>query len=278
MKATDDDLRAALAREGGRRGPGRAGCPPSEALARAAEAGPQRRPAELVDHLAGCADCAFEYRVASAFKPWAEGAAAALPGPSRTVSRPARLLPHALAASLVVCVGLGAWALTLRQQGGRLEARLADARRSLEDAQGRGPSSAPPLPAPEPPAGSVAGPGQPQANVALVDLFPRDSTRGGAAAAATVDPSRSPLVVLILNVRRPEPGATYAVEIADRRGAPVWAGEGIHADTEPVTLAIPSRLLTGDGYRIRLHRLRGGRRTLAEEYELRVQPAGSAPR
>lgn len=271
MKATDDDVRAAL---GGpdRRGGDRAACPAPDVLARAAAGAAERPPAEIADHVAGCADCAFEFRLASALKPWAEGAAATLSRPPAPVSRATRWLPFALAASLAVCLGLVAWVASLRQQGDRLEARLADARQSRQHEAG-GSAASPTAPARlEADTGVAAGllP-QPQVNVALVDLFPDDAARGGSAPAATVDPSRGPLVVLILNVRRPEPGATYAVELVDRGGAQVWAADAVRAGAEPVTLAIPTRLLTSDRYGIRLYRTGGGGRTPVERYDLRVE-------
>jgi hypothetical protein len=270
MKATDDDLREALRRSSGRNAPGRAGCPAPEALARAAEGAPEAPPADIGDHIAGCPDCAFEFRLAAALKPWAEGASATLSGPVGRASRPGRMLPLALAASLAMCLGLVGWVLSLRQQGHRLQARLADAERSIQSA----PSAVPTQPAgpgprvTEDPAGM---PVEPHANIPLVDLFPRDAARGGAAAAATVDPSRSPFVVLILNVRQPDTGATYSVELVDGSGAPVWSTDGIRAGAEPITLAIPSRLLSSGRYRIKLYRVRGDGRTMVEQYDLAVE-------
>jgi hypothetical protein len=51
----------------------------------------------------------------------------------------------------------------------------------------------------------------------------------------------------------------------------VWSSDGVRAGTEPLTLGVPSALLPGDAYRVRLHRVRDGRRTLAEQYDLRVK-------
>jgi hypothetical protein len=274
MKATDDDLREALRRASGRNAHGRAGCPPPEVIAHAAEGAPEAPPADIADHVAGCPDCAFEFRLASALKPWAEGASATLSRPVEQASRRSRVLPLALAASLAMCLGLVGWVLSLRQQGHRLEARLADAEQSLHSA----PSAVPAEPAGPGTAAGTAGepagmPVEPYANIPLVDLFPRDAARGGAAAPATVDPSRSPFVVLILNVRQPDPGATYGVELVDGSGAPLWTTDGIRAGAEPITLGIPSRLLSSDRYRIRLHRVRAGGRIPVEQYDLAVERA-----
>jgi hypothetical protein len=271
MKATDDDLRDALGAGPRRARADRAGCPSAGALARAAEGAPQGVAGEIAEHLAACADCAFEYRLSSALKPWAEGAAASMTGPAVRRPAAARFLPLALAASLVVCLGLVGWVLALRQQGDRLQARLADASRSSEPA----PTDGPPAPAVHlAPTEALAGP---HPGVPLVDLFPRDATRGSAPAAPSVDTAGSPFVVLILNVREPTPRATYAVEILDARANVIWSADGIEAGSEPLTLAVPSRLLSGEAYQIRLHRLRGERRTLIERYDVRVQqPQGGA--
>jgi hypothetical protein len=266
MKATDDDLREALGAGTRRARADRAGCPSADALAQAAEGTSQGVVGEVAEHLAQCADCALEYRLSSALKPWAEGAAAAVARPARPRQAAARSLPLALAACLVACLGLVGWVLALRQQGDRLQARLADASRSLEHAA----AERPPASAPAADTAPTEALARPHPGVPLVDLFPRDATRGSAPAAFPVDTAGSPFVVLILNVREPTPRATYAVEILDARANVIWSAEGIEAGSEPLTLAVPSRLLSGEAYQIRLHRLGGGRRTLLEQYDLRV--------
>jgi hypothetical protein len=269
MKATDDDLRDALV---GERRADRAGCPSSEALARAAEAGADEA---LQDHLGRCADCAFEYRLAASLKPWAEGAAASL-APRPATRSASRALPVALAASLAACVGLLAVALAQRQQGQQLEARLGDAERRQEEAARRVQAEAAERGLRPPETGVFTGP---HANVPVVDLFPADAARGSGEGVPTVDLSGSPLAVLILNVRRPEAGGTYALEIDDAAGRRVWAADRIPATGEAVTLGVPSHVLAGNAYRIRLYRVRGNDRTPIESYTFRVRrsPAGSPP-
>jgi hypothetical protein len=272
MKATNDDLREALGAGPRRNRADRAGCPPADALARVAQDTPQEVTAEIVEHLAQCADCALEYRLSSALKPWAEGAAASMAGPAVRRPAAARFLPLALAASLVVCLGLVGWVLALRQQGDRLQARLADASRSPEPA----PTDRPPAPAEQPaPTEALA---RPHPGVPLIDLFPRDAVRGGVPAAPAIDIAGSPFVVLILNVREPTPRSTYAVEILDARANVIWSAEGVRAGSEALTLAVPSRLLSGEAYQIRLHRLGGEHRTLIERYDVRVQRAQGGAR
>jgi hypothetical protein len=283
MKATDDDLRESLRRGVGRPRTGREGCPSSEAIARAVDrASASGTASEIAEHVAECPDCAFEYRLAASLKPWAAGAAAAITPsrPERPRETASRFLPLALAASLAMCLGLLGWAWTLRQEGQRLEARVTDAddarRRAEADAANRPKDPATEVATPGGPASDLA---QPHANVPLVDLFPSDAARGAGSAASTIDAAGTPLVVVILNVRQPDPGAVYAVEIDDAEGRPIWAAEGVRAGSEPLTLAIPSSLLSGEQYRIRLHRVRGERRTMVEEYALQVarRERGSGP-
>lgn len=271
MKATDGDLKDALRRQERRRGPGRVACPSPEALARAGEGAADRPPIEIADHLAHCTDCAFEYRLASALRPWAEGAAETLPGPARRPRGLDRLLPAALAASVVLCLGLVGWVLSLQDYSRQLQARLTDADQALLST--RREASAPVLASVPPASSSVTAVTlpQPHANVPLVDLFPRDAARGASRAQSTVDVAESPYVVLILNVREPAAGATYAVEILDASGSAVWSSDAVRAGTEPLTLGLPSTLLAGESYLVRLHRVRGGRRTLAEQYDIRVK-------
>jgi hypothetical protein len=261
MKVSDDDLRSALRAAAPVARADRTGCPSSEALARAAEGGPTGAAPAIVDHLAGCADCALEYRVASALKPWAEGAAASLDMRRRRSGT--RVLPLALPASLAACLALVGWVVALHQREGRLEARLAEARPlTIPAAPGLAAAPAPSVAPAEP---------QPIPNVPLVDLFPRGATRGSGTSAPVLDAGASSLVVLILNVREPQAGATYAIEIVDARGQRAWSTENVRAGGDPLTLAVPSRLLTDESYQVHLYRLRAGRRVPDEQYDFRLR-------
>jgi hypothetical protein len=268
MKATDDEVRQALRRGTGLPRRDRGACPSSDVLAAAAASRAYAGDPAVLDHLAQCADCALEYRLASSLQPWAAGAAASLspPATTRPATGPERLLPLALAASLLLCVGLIGWVMTLRQAGHRLETRVADTERLRQADDDEAVRQAARDRAPRIPPGSAGGLDRPHANIPLVDLFPADATRGAGGDLPAVDPTRSPFVVFILNVRQPDEGARYAVELQDESGRRVWEAEGIAAGREALTLAIPSALLSGDHYRIRLSRMRGG----VETYPFRV--------
>jgi hypothetical protein len=171
-----------------------------------------------------------------------------------------------------MCLALMARLVTLGQEGHRLEARLADAEARAGAAGQTVTPASPPVTTP------AHAADQPHANVPLVDLFPRDAARGGRPDVPTIEAGASPFVVLILNVRRPEAGATYVVEIAGADAQPIWTSERVAMGTEPLTLAVPRSLLSGDRYRVRLHRVRGERRTLIEEYDVRVTGRPASPR
>ncbi len=108
MTLGDDDLRRALADDGPA---GRDGCPAAEELADlAAGALEDGRRLALVDHLAGCAECAAEVRALAGLEEWAANAAVRL-APARpepvAARPPRRRRGRALAlaaAALVVCV------------------------------------------------------------------------------------------------------------------------------------------------------------------------------
>jgi hypothetical protein len=269
MKATDAEVRRALGEKRARTD--RGGCPSSEVLA-AAATGPGGVSEPVLDHLGQCPDCAFEYRLASSLEPWAAGASATYASRPRPTPSAARFLPLAFAASLVLCVGLVGWVLSLRRQEGRLEARLSEAEQRRHDEV---PPSAPATRRDAAAAAAAAEAlAQPQANVPLVDLFPADASRGAADIPPAVDAGASPLVVLILNLRQPEAGALYAVDLVGADGSPVWTAERVPAREEALTLSVPSRLLSPGRHRVRLHRVRGDRKTLLETYAFDVRTAG----
>jgi hypothetical protein len=269
MKASDDELREALRRSHGRQGD-RSACPSTESLVRAAEE-PGAAAPDLLRHLAECPDCALEYRMAASLKPWAEGAAAAMTeaAPARHVGPSKTLLAYALAASLVASLGLGAATVVLNARRRSAEVRWADARQDIERARDEAARRGREAASMRERAEALS---RPQGHVPLVDLFPSDPARGAAASPAALTLSDDAgFAVLILNVRQRPRSASYAVELRDRRDGLVWVSELADAGQEALTLGIPSALLTGKEYRIRLYAASGDRRTLLEEYALRVR-------
>jgi len=171
MKLTSEELKSLYQEGTARSAVGRAECLTAEAIMRAANAELNLAERErVVDHLATCSDCAREFRLALALKPWAEkieqgGTASADPAlhPGAVAKRPLfrgvekillelptrwqRFAPvlsparaaFTLAALLLTLLALGVW-LVLTQQGNnsqiaRLQGQLAERDRALGSAE-----------------------------------------------------------------------------------------------------------------------------------------------
>lgn len=101
---SDEELRTAYARAVARREPDRSGCPtPDELLAATRREGPERRRLEILDHALTCAACRQEFELLRAIEVSRRGTA----GESARRIRSYRPLAVALAASLLVAIGLG---------------------------------------------------------------------------------------------------------------------------------------------------------------------------
>ena len=269
MPWTDEEVRQ-LVRESST---GIGGCPPAETLARAmAGALPRDESEAVADHLAECADCAEDAQALRNLESWAERATLedASPGRhTREVTRP-RWTSHplaAVAATLLLAtaaLSVGLWRV---REGGlqtaaELQARLDEGARTegelraeLERMRAR------------PDVAVIASEPQAVPNVAIVDLLPAGSSRGGSSAAAA--PSGAPLVVAVLTVPSDAPRyEDYAVEVW--HGARMaYRGVGsVRSREDTFTVALPAELLARDN-RIRLLGVRGGRSTPIEEYALR---------
>jgi hypothetical protein len=75
MKVTSEELKSLYQEGTARSAKGRVDCLPAETMMRAAtgEASEEER-GRVADHLATCSDCAWEFRLVRAFKPWTEEA------------------------------------------------------------------------------------------------------------------------------------------------------------------------------------------------------------
>ncbi len=275
-------------------------CISEEALARAAagEIGKSER-AQLADHLSTCSDCAREYRLAVSLGSWVQQAARAtadadtppdtatgFPGATPVGKRAHQLLwsrvplLSALAASLlVVTVSLSAWVVALRkghqlvatrlgQQIAALNRDLENARQQLAAATGRGQQNATEVAALRRDLDALS---QPQLNEPLLDLDPRDSTRGPAAhTPRTLSiPAAAAVFTLILNTREHPTFPDYSLQVVDQNGRILWAGRGLHKSRfDTFTVAFPRRLLPPGRYRLTLYGLRGPRRDVVEDYEV----------
>jgi hypothetical protein len=273
MKATDDALRAMITRAAAAGPSQRADCLSSEALMRVAEAGGRAAEESVVEHLAICPDCADEYRIAIALRPWAQGAGAALGAPSR-LPVPVRAAPKrlvlALAAVVLLCLGLSGGIVALWRQRLTLETRIAaadgDAFQSAEPARVGQTRDA-----------EVAqlrrqlhSFDRVQTDVPVIDLFPRDVDRGGTApvATATVSPETA-FVVLLLNLSGGTHQTSYFIEIRDASGTLAWSVHCSRHGDEALTLGVPGRLLSSDSYRILIYG-DSAAQPLIEQYALRI--------
>jgi hypothetical protein len=188
---------------------------------------------QIAAHIARCSDCAREYRVARAMRPFDADARAAL---GRNVPQ---WWAAAAAAVVMVAIALYGWRTTtaLRDARGSLafeQGELANARRELARARLQVRPTTPP---------------SPQLGVPIVDVDP-EPTRGPAAApTAWVEvPSGTGEFALVLHL---PPGirAPAALAVVDENGAVVWRGTATHGlDTGTLTLALPRSLIRSGRY------------------------------
>jgi anti-sigma factor RsiW len=273
-------------------------CLTEAALVRAAagEISPFER-AQLADHLSTCSDCAQEYRLALSLGSWAQQAAglsvdadaptdvvSERPGMAGIRRQGAQALwgrspfLSALAASLlIVSVGLSGWVVSFRRSsqlvatrlGEQLAARdraLEDTHRQLAEAARRSEQDATQVAALRRDLEALS---QPQLNEPVIDLDPRDSTRGLSTHAPRTlrIPATATVFTLVLNSTGQPSSPDYGLDILDQHGGVVWTGRGLHESPfATFTVAVPQRLLPAGRYRLTLYGLRGGRRDVIEDY------------
>src|SRR5262245_17925983 len=308
MKLTSEELKALYQAQTRRSARGGAECLSDEMLARAASDNLSQTERERVaDHLTACSDCAEEYRLARSLKPWAGQVAAStsadaavaqhqteMPGRApqtgwrQLLSAPFRAVyfPAAVAAVLlIVSVMLGFWIASLRRENARLVADLngqratrdqtaeteAEARRRLEDTTRRAEQDKQQIAELRQTLDELS---RPQLNVPIIDLDPRDSTRGQSTPSVpTVDvPAGAHLFTLILHVAGQPSHESYELEVSDQRGDTVWRGSGLQRSPyDTFTVTLPRRLISVGQYRIRLYGIRAGRQERVADYAVRVQ-------
>jgi len=258
---------------------GREGCVSTEVLALGAS-GELSLPARarIADHLAVCSECAAEYRVACSLRTWSEDAAHELPPKERRegwffpIWRTIPVLSAVAAALLIATVLLGAWVLSLRQEArSRLLAlQHTERQRALAEIHPDGQDASQVAALRQ----QVAELSLPQINVPIIDLDPRNATRGPASQdSQTLSvPSAANVFTLILNVAGRPSFANYSLEIVDSKNAVIWAGSGLQkSSSNAFTLAIPRKLLPAGWYRIKLYGLRRERKELIEDYRVTIQ-------
>ena len=243
MKVTENEA-AELYRQMTARGRQRgAECLDDELLLRASSNDLRPRDRERVAaHIAGCSDCAREYRAARAMRPFHADARAAF-GLARR-----QWWAAAAAAAVTIAVVTYAWQTAgtigdLRQSVARQQQELMHARRALAVQRALIPQSIP---------------REPQIGVPIVDIDP-EPARGSAAPPTTVDvPKGTDLFTLVLHL----PEAIHPpadIEIDDGKG-PVWRGTiGVATESGTITLVVPRGLVQAGQYIVRV---RSGQRQM----------------
>jgi hypothetical protein len=212
----------------------------------------------IEDHLALCRDCArtaLDLAVLEDEEPeelaeerlpetvlaaeWERLRRAAVPPPPSPFRRRAAavspVLPYALAASLLLAIGLGWRTIRLGEEVRQLSA--------------------------------------PRSDVWVADLVPAGSTgpRERGAIEAVHPPSWASRIVLILAFAGPTSYPEYGIELATADGRAIWRRQGLRPGPEGTfTLEVPRAWLPPGSYRIRLTGLRGAVEQEVARYELRV--------
>lgn len=250
-------------------------CPPADTLARVAagEATTEERDG-VVDHLITCAHCSDEMRVATSLGGWAQRAGADLDGANdtRAIAPARRSYPLALAAAALLGVGLAlAWALALRADNRRLAAQLEERTR---------PAAAAPAPTPSSDRSALEALQarldqalMPTLNVPIVDLLPRDTTRGAATQTLARVPAGAGAATFIITPATTPAPRDHVLEIVGPSGNVLWRGQGLRANNEQTfTVTVPrARLATGI-CRVRLLVAGDDAGPAIAEYAVRVEP------
>ncbi len=258
----------------------------------------------VADHLIACMDCAEEYRLIPSLKAWTEQVANTLDATPSTQRRKCGIVARAdyglwwLMGAMrspariryafgvlfgVVILTLGVSNLSLHRLTARLHERLAQRDRAIATAEqevqqqlkevGRRVKQDETQIAELRQALSAFS--QPQLNVPIVDLDPRDSFLRGPvkdSVGTIVIPSGANLFTLILNVAGRVSYPNYALEIRNLKNEIVWRGSGLRKSSyDTFTIVLPRALMPAGQYQIKLYGLRPNRQELVEAYILRIQ-------
>jgi len=261
----------------------REGCPPFELIVAASERVlPDDVQERVSAHLAACADCRALARDAADVTPsglTAEEDARIVarlrgawntrkpaPAPSHPTSSWSPLL--AIAAAVVVAIGLGAWAMQLRQDKQALEQQVPRLQQELRDATAQAAgarSEAETLRAANDPRAS-------QLNVAVIDLEPIAALRSQPSADRTFEVSAGDeRVTVILATGGATAGGTWDLQLLNESGAVVWKADGLRpGPLRTFNLLVPVSVLPTGTATLRLYEtLANGTRSLQDEYRAR---------
>ena len=174
----------------------------------------------------------------------------------------------AMAATLVVAVGLGVWAMLLRQDRLALEQRVPSLEQALRAATARATAArteAETLRA-------ANEPGDEQVNVGVVDLEPIAALRSQPPADRTFEVSEDDeRVTLILAATRASSGGTGELQVLTEAGTVAWTARGLRlGPLGTFNLLVPVSVLPNGTATLRLYTIRAdGTRFLQDEYRAR---------
>jgi hypothetical protein len=220
----------------------------------------------LLDHVASCESCAAAWAAARAFGPELE--TRQLTPPTRSASS-AKLQTFALAAMIVLVLGLGAWMLrqerryrehidALVASSSELERTVAREREARVAAEQLARNLAT----------EVERHSGPLVNLPLFELS-ADALRSETTARVLEVPASATHVALVLSTTVSIAGGEFSAEAVDASGAVIWRADGLRPSeqAEVFTLAIPRGLMPDGVYRLRLLRA-GSSPSLVHEYPL----------
>jgi hypothetical protein len=225
---------------------------------------------KLVDHLVACATCAEDYRLAESLGPWAERMhkATAFVPLRRGASTPWKL---ALAASVLLALGAGAWAVMLREEAAALRSRItqlpsAAAIETAASAQRAAESRVARL------EDELARLRLPDLNVPIIDLTPGVSRSAPQRIVARI-PESARFVTLVFTLEQSS-GNPLALEI-ESAGSVIGTWGGLQVSTfQTATAIVPAALMPLGECRVRLL----DNSKVVQEYRLTVERVGGRAR
>lgn len=195
-----------------------------------------------------------------------------LPSGQSSSSRAMLRSSLALAASVVVSVGLGVSMISIERQKGELQGLLSTREsrlRELEEENQRLQESGARFEA------EISQLRSPQPNALLFDLFSRawvERSGGESAIAEITVPREARSYVLILSGEGQRRPGEYSLEITDEEGKSLWRGEGLRQDVQGNFVITLERAFLNDGqYLLVLYGKRGDQPVRLAEYPVRVK-------
>lgn len=312
MQLSDEDLKDLWQTET-RRGTNRSECLSSETLMRAGANELSAPEAErIAAHLAACADCIEEYKIAMSVRDWATETATQNTAPVvRTAAQPnlwSRFLAlfnpltaTLAAASLLLSLALGTAWFSFRRQNQTLIAQVEQQRNELNDAAAlksqieelqRQQADLTAKLAQQQTAGQEALQAeierlkqeleqgtQPQVNVPQFDLDPVPATRSAGSSgkiAAINVPATATSFTLNLPGAGSKPFPNYLIELQDTKtNKVIWSAERKQDNETTFTLTLSKRNLPAGNYRIRLFGLKSKQKEPLQDYEMQMSYAAS---